>query len=76
MGQSAEWGMRSLQASFPRIKDRMIYEEHGERRVNLKMLILLFNLRARKVGINQLKNVYMVPLNDDAQLQWQNNYIN
>ena len=31
MRQSAEWGMRSLQASFPRLKDRFIYEEFGER---------------------------------------------
>jgi hypothetical protein len=40
------------------------------------MLILLYNLRARKVGINQLNNVYMLPLQNDAQLQWQNNYLN
>ena len=25
MRQSAEWGMRALQASFPRIKDRFMY---------------------------------------------------
>jgi hypothetical protein len=29
--QSAEWGMRSFQASFPRLHDRIRYEEHGER---------------------------------------------
>ena len=30
MRQSAEWGMRSFQSSFPRIKDRIIYEEGSE----------------------------------------------
>ena len=29
MRQSAEWGMRSFQSSFPRVKDRFIYEETG-----------------------------------------------
>jgi hypothetical protein len=28
--QMSEWGMRGLQASFPRLKDRIIYEENGE----------------------------------------------
>ena len=28
--QAAEWGMRGLQGSFPRLKDRIIYEENGE----------------------------------------------
>jgi hypothetical protein len=29
--QSAEWGMRSFQSSFPRLHDRIRYEERGER---------------------------------------------
>ena len=28
--QAAEWGMRGLKGSFPRLKDRIIYEENGE----------------------------------------------
>jgi hypothetical protein len=36
--QTAEWGMRGLQASFLRLKDRFVYEERGERRITLKML--------------------------------------
>lgn len=66
MRQSAEWGMRSLQASFPRLKDRFIYEEFGERRVMMKMCLLLYNLRARRVGINQIKSTYMPALAMDA----------
>ena len=62
MRQSAEWGMRALQASFPRLKDRFIYEEFGERKIILKTFLLLYNLRARKVGINQIKSTYMPAL--------------
>ena len=28
--QLSEWGMRMIQASFPRLKDAMIYEEKGD----------------------------------------------
>jgi len=66
MRQSAEWGMRALKASFPRIKDRFIFEEHGERKLILQMIILLYNYRARTVGINQIRNFYMPSLNKDV----------
>ena len=46
MRQAAEWGMRSLQSSFPRLGDRLVYEERGERRIMMKMMILLYNFRA------------------------------
>jgi hypothetical protein len=74
MRQSAEWGMRALQASFPRLKDRFIYEEHGERKLILRMIQLLYNLRSRKVGINQIKNVYMPALNQNANDYFLNIY--
>jgi hypothetical protein len=64
--QTAEWGMRMIQTSFPRLKDRFVYEERGERRITLKMLILLYNMRARMVGINQIRNTYMKHLSRDA----------
>ena len=68
MRQSAEWGMRAFQSSFPRLKDRMRYEKFGERRVILKMCMQLYNLRARKVGINQIKNTYMPCLDKEFNL--------
>jgi DDE superfamily endonuclease len=66
MRQSAEWGMRALQSSFPRLKDRFIFEKRGERRLILKMILLLYNIRSRLVGINQIKNVYMTSLEQNA----------
>ena len=64
--QTAEWGMLTMQASFPRVKDRVVYEERGERRIVLKMFVILYNMRARMVGINQIRNTYMQHLQRDA----------
>ena len=66
MRQSAEWGMRAFQASFPRVKDRILFEGRGRRKMMIKMMLLLFNLRARMVGINQILNVYMASLTQDV----------
>ena len=62
MQQSAEWGMRAVQSSFPRLKDTVIYEEHGERRIIFNCFFHLYNLRARLVGINQIANDTYLPL--------------
>jgi hypothetical protein len=71
MRQSAEWGMRAVQAlSFPRLKDTLPYEENGERRMILTCLFLLYNCRARLVGINQIASVYLPYLETDANLQF------
>ncbi|MFM6171140.1 MAG: hypothetical protein ACKPB4_03205, partial [Sphaerospermopsis kisseleviana] len=70
MRQSAEWGMRAFQSSMPRIKDRMKFEERGERLVTLSAMIYLYNFRARTVGINQLNSFYAGPLNRDANVEY------
>ncbi len=57
--QAAEWGMRSFQSSFPWVKDWFVYEERGKQRLTLKILVYLYNLHAKIVGINQLQNYYM-----------------
>ncbi len=66
MRQSSEWGMRMIQASFPRMCDKFPFETKGERRIAIKMMVLLYNLRARLVGINQIKNVFMPLLEVNA----------
>jgi hypothetical protein len=67
MRQSSEWGMRMIQASFPRMCDKFPFETKGERRIAIKMMVLLYNLRARLVGINQIKNVFMPSLEVNAR---------
>jgi hypothetical protein len=56
--QMAEWGMRGFQGSFPRMKDRLVYEEDGERKRIIQLTVMLYNARSRLVGINQIKNVF------------------
>ena len=36
MRQAMEWEMKSIQSSFPRLKDRFVYEERGEQQIVLK----------------------------------------
>jgi hypothetical protein len=57
--QMAEWGMRRLQASFPRLKDRLNYEEKGEQQLILELIIYLYNYWASLVGLSQTQSVYM-----------------
>jgi len=66
----AEWGMHASQSSMPRIKYRMEFEECGERKVTLTVMILLYNLRARMVGTNQLRSFYMGALYRDANVEF------
>jgi hypothetical protein len=48
------------------LKDTFVYEDTGEHRILMKMVCLLYNLHARTIGINQIKNVFMKHLNEDA----------
>jgi hypothetical protein len=62
--------MHAFQSSMPRIKDRMKFEERGERKVTLTVMISLYNLRARLVGLNQLKSFYVAALYRDANVEF------
>jgi hypothetical protein len=42
---------------FPRIKDRISLEFRGQHKL-MKLMILLYNLHTRRVGIIQILNVY------------------
>jgi hypothetical protein len=76
MRQAAEWGMRAVQSSFPRLKDRFIYEEEGERQRVLHSMFLLYNLRTRMVGINQIRNYYMPFLQMNGNIYCTSNHNN
>jgi hypothetical protein len=64
--QLSEWGMRQIQAKFPRLKDDMPYEEQGERKVTLNLMVLLYNFQTARVGMNQILNTYMLEQSPDA----------
>jgi hypothetical protein len=57
--QSAEWGMKQFQSSFPRIKDNIRFETGGERRIILRLFVYLYNFRTNCVGCNQIRSTFM-----------------
>ena len=57
--QLSEWGMRMIQAQFPRLKDPIYYEENGERRVILNLMVLLYNFQCSRVGHNMILSSFM-----------------
>ena len=57
--QLSEWGMRQIQGKFPRMLDKMRYEERGERRIILNLTVLLYNYSCSKIGQNQILSTYM-----------------
>ena len=64
--QLSEWGMRGLQGSFPRLRDRIPWEERGERKLLMQLVIYLFNYRTTVVGLNQIAVVYKKHLSTTA----------
>lgn len=56
--QAAEWGMRSLQGTFPRLYMPSPASDHVKRLRMLTVITRLHNVRTRMVGINQIRTVY------------------
>ncbi|VEU37224.1 unnamed protein product [Pseudo-nitzschia multistriata] len=57
--QMSEWGMRMIQGQFPRIKDRMFLEEHGDRKIIMSLLVNLYNYQCSNIGHNQILSTFM-----------------
>ena len=64
--QISEWGVGTFQIGFPRMQDRFHYEQRGERRFMLEVVVRLNNLRANLVGINQIRTTFMPELRQRA----------
>jgi hypothetical protein len=58
--QGVEWGMHSLQSAFARLGGRLPYDPPYTRRL-LLLIFHLFNLRVRRVELNQIRTVYCGP---------------
>jgi len=57
--QTAEWGMRTMQGSFGRLRVPLPITYHERRGDLLEACTRLFNLRTHCVGYNQIQTVYM-----------------
>ncbi len=57
--QSAKWGMRAVEGSFPRLKDKLLILDTIEDRKNyLHAITMLHNFHTHQVGLNQLSSTY------------------
>jgi hypothetical protein len=56
--QTSEWGMHGFQSSFPRVKDRFIFETNGERKRIVQLMIYLYNLRSRRVSVRYVDDCH------------------
>ena len=68
--------MRAIQSAFPRMKDTIRFkgtddQEHVEIKLEtkliLKLMVLLYNFRLEKLGLNQIRNVYVPEWSNDAR---------
>ena len=57
--QLSEWGMRMIQGKFPRVNDTPIFEDSGDKRVILRLLVHLYNFNCAQVGRNETLYSFM-----------------
>lgn len=57
--QAAEWGMRAIQGSFGLLRIPLDINHAARRGDLLEVIMRLYQIRARRVGINQIRTVYM-----------------
>jgi hypothetical protein len=55
--QASEWGMRSLQGTFPRCKKRLPGIA-AKRKLAIQSIVLIHNFRIELVDINQISTVF------------------
>jgi hypothetical protein len=63
--QRAKWGMRVLKRLFPQLTVPIVYEELGEHKIVIEVVVLLYNWRANTVGLNQIRTTFMPFLDQD-----------
>jgi len=60
-------GYARISKFLPPLKGKNIYEERGEQKIMLNLMVLLYNFRVAKVGQNQIQSLYMPFLSPDPQ---------
>lgn len=57
--QLSEWGMHQIQSKFPRMTDTLLWEEVGKRRIDITLMVRLYNHQVQTVGMNQILSTFM-----------------
>jgi hypothetical protein len=66
--QTAEWGNRALQGAFGRLRIPLEINHSSCRQQLIEICICLHNLRTNRVGLNEIRNVYMKVWIDDGEI--------
>ncbi|KNE94317.1 hypothetical protein PSTG_12342 [Puccinia striiformis f. sp. tritici PST-78] len=66
--QAAEWGMRSIQGSFSRLKLPLPAADHKYRAEVIELAVRLHQVKCRSVGINQTQTVYQTVESENRML--------
>ncbi|KAI7965579.1 hypothetical protein MJO29_001327 [Puccinia striiformis f. sp. tritici] len=66
--QAAEWGMRSIQGSFSRLKLPLPAADHKYRAEVIELAVRLHQVKCRSVGINQTQTVYQTVESENHML--------
>ena len=69
--QLSEWGMRMIQAQFPRLTD-ILPVDMDKRQCILHLAVLIYNFTTAEVGINQILNSYMCDDFQPGMDEWNN----
>ena len=72
--QTAEWGNRALQGSFGCLQIPLEINDSQRRGDLIETCIRLYNFRAERVGLNQIREVYMPQwrMNAEDEERWSN----
>ena len=65
--QTAEWGMRSIQGSFGRLRIPLPIDDEHLRADLLECIFRLHQLRTRRIGYNEIREVYMQQWRDQSR---------
>ena len=54
-----KWGIRGLEGSFRRLKDTLLFEEEGDRKIIQRRMVHMYNFQTTQVGFNYIINTFM-----------------
>lgn len=66
--EASAWSIKTFKGSFTCMIDRVSYEEFGKMKVTLLCTVMLFNVRIRLVGFNQILSTYIPYVSIEATL--------
>jgi hypothetical protein len=73
----AEWGMRQIKAKFSRLCQAVIpLEDRGQRRIDISLMVRLYNHQVQSVGMNQMLSTFMPERSAERRYFEQNVSIN